>query len=154
MQRLKQLRLLGRLTKNRTDIAAKHFADAVRMVQKENQKLEDLISYEADYMSQIRDLESHTVGSEQIVQYQNFVKHLEYVIEQQKISIKRVESEVEIRKARWLEAHQQDKALRDYIKKVEDEVQQDLTLKEQKQLDSMVSDFYRFSDNGNGDDSR
>ena len=138
----KQLNLVKNQAEEKQKQLAKHFEQAMNFVQNERNQLEQVQSYEQDYLKKIKD-EEKTWSAETTQRYRRFCHQLAETITAQKIKLVDSEEKLDqMRKHLWGQ-QQRINVLNDLIKRGEKEhtQQQDKIL--QKELDEFALRQYR-----------
>ena len=143
MTNISRLQMLARLTKNKTDIAAKRYSEALAYLNKEKERKEELIGYANEYRSKLTNVDKE-IRASRLTMHSDFYTNLQNIIKRQDSTIQAIENEVNKRKAHWLRFYKQHKTLIEYIDRLIDERRQELDLQEQKELDTLVNDIQAF----------
>ncbi len=138
----KQLQLVKNQAEEKQKQLSKHFEHAMNFVQNERNQLEQVQSYEQDYLNKIKNEEKNW-NAETTQRYRRFCHELAQTITGQKIKLVEAEEKLDqMRKHLWGQ-QQRINVLNDLIKRGEKEhtQQQDKIL--QKELDEFALRQYR-----------
>jgi len=138
----KQLNLVKNQAEEKQKQLAKHFEHAMSFVQNERNQLEQVESYEQDYLSKIK-TEEKSWSAETTQRYRRFCHQLAQTITGQKIKLAEAEEKLDqMRKHLWGQ-QQRINVLNDLIERGEKEHAQQQDSLQQKELDEFALRQYR-----------
>lgn len=141
MKILDRFKLIGRLINNRTNIAAKQFADAKLDLQQKQNKLNELNLLASDYRKKLAN-SNIRMSATTLKQYHKFLDYLDFVIKKQNEVVMNTDFEVKKKRRFWIQCHKQNKGLKDYIVNLEESIVADQLKSEQKEQDTSVTDNF------------
>ena len=145
-KKISRFKFIGRLINNRTNLAAKQLADSIGIYQQKQQKLVDLNNISKEYQTQISNINLQ-VSANDFKLYHRFIDYLDYVIKQQTETVVLAKQDVEVKRKSWIQFHRQNKELKNYIENIEKQYILEEAKKEQKELDTSVTDTYIYRNN-------
>ena len=145
-KKINRFKFIGRLINNRTNLAAKQLADSIGIYQKKQQKLIDLDNISKEYQTQVSNVNLQ-VSANDFKLYHKFIDYLDYVIKQQAEAVDVAKQDVEVKRNTWIQFHRQNKELKNYVENIEKQYILEEAKKEQKELDTSVTDTYSYRKN-------
>jgi flagellar export protein FliJ len=143
--KVKKLKLIQRLLKNKLDAAASQYSVIAKMLKTEIEKNQQLQTYKQGYNNNLFVAGENSVSINTIKQKAMFIAHIEGIIQTQQYSILSLQKEVDARKSVWLTFRNKFERLTEYIERMKHEYNNELEIKEQKDLDTLVTDLHSFN---------
>ncbi len=117
--------------------AAEAYESAQRFVQAEQQKLEELREYHADYQTSFATC--RVTRATDVARQRAFLQKLADAIAQQTATLAQMVKALEQKKSVWRQAHLKHKALSEFVERALREDRRDLERKEEKLLDEWTA---------------
>lgn len=151
MSKTDKLHTLLKLIKIKENFAAKQLAQANSIINRETNKLKQLENYQDEYIEDYRNIPNSKpqMSITDLKRHKNFVNNLSSVIGDQRVSLKQKRKILENKKNDWVMFHSRYKALKKYTKKIEDKIEKEKLLAEQKETDTLVNDMAFYIKNKN-----
>lgn len=139
MLRSKRLQVVLTMEERREKAALEKLADARRQWDEQQQRLNELRTYHADYREQIRRNQQGVVQVSQLQGWQAFVAQLDQIILRQERLVAQAATVMEQCRQAWLQAYERRRGMEKYIVRCRDQEQREQDTREQKQLDDAAN---------------
>lgn len=111
-------------------------------------QIEQLQGYQAEYIQALHKKGEAGISARDWMNQQQFMGRLESAIEQQGRTLKQLADDVQRKMQQWQQARARVKAIESWLVRLREQEQLELSRKEQKALDELVSFYRRGQDNG------
>ncbi|WP_166265145.1 flagellar export protein FliJ [Marinobacter caseinilyticus] len=135
MLRSKRLEVVLALEQRRENEALDVMAQARQYAQQQQQRLEELHRYQADYRDQMRKSQQGVVSVSRLQGWQAFIAQLDQVIQQQERQVSHALEVLDKRRQDWQQAYERRRGMARHIDACRQQERRDWDIREQKQLD-------------------
>lgn len=135
MLRSRRLEVVLALEKRREQTALDVMTGAREHFQGQQQRLEELRGYQADYRAQMRASQQGVVSVSQLQGWQAFIAQLDQVIEQQERQVRQAQERFDAARRGWQEAYERRRGMDRHIEACRIQEQRERDGREQKQAD-------------------
>ncbi len=139
--RAKRMQVVLQLAQRQEDAAAQKLSQAREQWQAEQQQLQQLRDYAAQYHQEYAG-QRQTVQAQQLINYSGFVTRLEELCREQEAKLRRLQLGLSQLQAQWQRAYQKRKAVAELIERLLQEEAQQQERREQKVMDEFSSQQY------------
>lgn len=140
MLRSKRLDVVRTLEARREKTALEQLATARQFWQDQQQRLQELRRYQADYREQMRN--SQLGGSVTVTRlqgWQAFIAQIDQAIAQQERKLQRAQEQLDTSRAAWQQAYERRCGMEKYVARCRDQEQREQDAREQKQMDDAAT---------------
>jgi flagellar FliJ protein len=135
MVKSKRLRPVQRVAKSKEQTAARELGDCRRMVQEQEQRLEELCRYHDEYLERFNSAARNGMSSTQLQEYRVFLNKLERAIKEQELIVLEKRSECSGHKEVWQQKRVRTEALGKVVSRYQKEERKENDVREQKESD-------------------
>ncbi|MGC3979894.1 MAG: flagellar export protein FliJ [Steroidobacteraceae bacterium] len=135
MKRADRLEPVQKIVDDTERRMAEHYAAAERLLNANEQKLQELTSYRNDYTEGFARRAGGGMGARDLVDYQAFMVRLNEAIKQQSQVVNNAKRDCELQRTRWREAAQRAKALGHVIERWQHEELRAADKRDQRETD-------------------
>ena len=135
MVKSKRFEPIAMLARDSEREAAKALGNALRHLDEQVQRMEQLKSYRSDYNQRLNASGSHGMKGQQLNEYLSFLSKLSTAIEQQELAIHQARQALEEKKRFWFARRGRSKALDAVLDKYIQNERKQLEKREQRELD-------------------
>lgn len=137
MRRSKRLQVVLALAKRKEDEALKAMQASQRNLNQQQEKLQELISYQQEYQQSLRQAFSSGATAANCATYQHFLSQVGGAIEQQNQVIRLAEEQLNNAKLHWQSLYEKQKGMSGLIDRFKDEEDREIDKKEQQMIDEL-----------------
>lgn len=139
MLRSKRLDVVRTLEERREKTALEQLATARQFWQDQQQRLQELRRYQADYREQMRNSQQGTVTVTRLQGWQAFIAQIDQAIARQELKLQRAQEQLDKSRAAWQQAYERRRGMEKYIARCRDQEQREQDAREQKQMDDAAT---------------
>lgn len=127
-----------RMATDKSDAAAKAYAEARRKFEEQQQKLEQLERYRDDYRGQRGAAGGQGMDAFRLRDYNTFVARIDGAIEHQRSLVERTEAEAARRRSEWMQVLGRARAIDKVVTRYQDEERREGERREQRASDELA----------------
>lgn len=135
MTRSKRMKPVVKVAEGREQAAARVMGEAQRRLSEQEQKLEELISYRAQYTEQFQISGGAGLGAARLQDYRVFLSRLNQAIEQQHQRIEHCQQDCERQRSHWMATRTRSQALDKVVERYQREERRADDRREQRDSD-------------------
>ena len=135
MRRSERLKVVLALEERREQAALETMSSAREQLQHQQQRLQELRGYQADYRVQMRNSQQGVVSVSQLQGWQAFIAQLDQVIEQQESQVRQVEERFDAARRAWQEAYERRRGMERHIEACRNQEEREQDARDQKEAD-------------------
>ena len=139
MKRSARLKVVHELARRQEDECAKALAAGRQAFESESAKLVELISYQTEYGSKKKEYGSGIAGVNALANLSRFLVSLDQAVEQQRLTVRNYEQQLERVKQEWARRHNKARKLGELIERYALEENQIEDKRVQKELDDQAA---------------
>lgn len=130
-----RLKPVKRLAETRERDAAREFGDAQRLLQAENDKLEQLKEYHREYVGRFHEAARNGISATRMMEFRSFISRLEQAINQQEDQLDKARNNNSRARAEWQQKQSRSKAIGKAVERHQTRERQATDKKEQAEQD-------------------
>lgn len=135
MLRSRRLEVVLALEQRREDAALEQMNRARGQLQAQQQRLDQLHDYQAEYRNQMRNSQQGVVPVSRLQGWQAFIAQLEQVIQQQQRQVRTASEQFDQARQHWRDAYERRRGMARHIEACRNQEQREQDLREQKVQD-------------------
>ncbi len=135
MTRSKRMKPVVKVAEGREQAAARVMGEAQRQLQAQEDKLQELITYRAQYTEQFQVSGGAGLGAARLQDYRVFLSRLNQAIEQQHVRIAQCQQDCERQRSNWMATRTRSQALDKVVERYQREERRADDRREQNETD-------------------
>ncbi len=135
MLRSRRLEVVLSLELRREDAAREEMNRSRMQLQEQQQRLDQLYDYQAEYRNQMRNHQQGVVSVSRLQGWQSFIAQLDQVIQQQQRQVRAASDQFEQTRQQWRDAYERRCGMARHIDACRNQEQRDQDLRDQKVQD-------------------
>jgi len=144
MKKQHRLAFIGKITKNREQMAAKLFAVARQKCEAESARLDELQDFHKEYYADLDNMLTTNQNPATMENYQRFLRHLESVIGSQQTNISKLQQDYQKKIELWQLCYRQNQNFQNFLAEKALEASKLEDMQTQKIEDIATMDFINF----------
>lgn len=138
MLRSRRLEVVLALEQRREDAALDELTNARQQLQQQQQRLDQLYEYQADYREQMRNSQQGVVPVSRLQGWQAFITQLDQVIQQQQRQVHTASDQFEQKRQQWRDAYERRRGMARHIEACRNQELREQDLRDQKVQDEVA----------------
>ncbi len=135
MVKSRRLRPVQRVAVSKEQTAARQLGDSRRRMHEQEQRLDELCQYHAEYLGRFNSAAKHGMSATQLQEYRAFLSKLERAIKEQEVIVLERRSECSGHKDQWQQKHVRTQALDKIVDRYKQEERKGVDARAQKESD-------------------